>query len=207
MDKTQISPGLDFFGHLVNLDCNIQGLKLVLRKTEEIEFPDYEDESWIEDESWMADIFPNITRKAFIVTLVIELEDQFKVYCEILRKATGQKLKWNELKGSALERFITYSEKVCDLNPVYDNSSKQKVAGLIEVRNCIVHNNSSIEGFGKKQFIEDISKTMDGINLQEGYITLELVACNKFADIVLEFMEKAYHSALEVFPYEHSRLG
>lgn len=179
----------------------MQDLKLVLKKTEEIEFPDHEDS--VEGDSLIADIFPDITRKSFIVTLLIALDDQFKVFCEILKGATGQELKWNDLKGSALERFITYSEKVCGLKSVCDDLSRQKVAAIIEIRNCIVHNNSSIEGFNKKQVIESYSKKMEGIDIQNGYIALELVACNNCADIIFEFMEKAYRSALEVYPYEH----
>jgi hypothetical protein len=152
MDKTIISPGLHFFGNLVDLDCHMQDLKLVLRKTEEIEFPEHEEA--IEGEALISDIFPDITRKSFIVTLLIALDDQFKTYCEILRAATGQKLKWNDLKGSALERFITYSEKVCGLPPVCDDSTRQLLEGLIEVRNCIVHNNSALEGFSKAKIIQ-----------------------------------------------------
>ncbi|MCZ6780466.1 MAG: hypothetical protein O7C73_02345 [Nitrospirae bacterium] len=201
MSEISLSPGLQFFGNLVDLDCHIQDLKLVLRKTEEIEFPYHEDAA--EGESLIADIFPDITRKGFIVTLLIALDDQFKVYCEILKKATSQHLKWNDLKGSALERFITYSEKVCGLKSVCDDLIRQQLVGLIEVRNCIVHNNSGIEGFSKRNVIERFSNQMEGVNIQEGYITLELVACNNCADIVLKFMEQAYHSALEVFPYEH----
>ena len=201
MSRIQLSPGLQFFGNLVDLDCHIQDLKLVLRKTEEIEFPDHEGS--VEGESLLADIFPDITRKSFIVTLLIALDDQFKVYCEILREATGQKLKWNDLKGSALERFITYSEKVCGIKSVCDDLVRQKVAALTEVRNCIVHNNSSIEGFSKKQVIESFSKRMEGVHIQDCYITLEFIACNNCADIILEFMEKAYRSALREFPYEH----
>ena len=162
---------------------------MVLRKTEEIEFPDHEDS--VEGESLIADMFPDITRKSFIVTLLIALDDQFKVYCEILKGATGQKLKWNELKGSALERFTTYSEKVCGLKSVCDDLVRQKVAAIIEIRNCIVHNNSSIEGFSKKQVIESFSKKIEGIDIQGGYINIELNACNSCADIILEFMEKA----------------
>lgn len=200
MSKVQLTPGLQLFGHLVDFDCHIQDLKLVLRKTEEIEFPEHEES--IEGESLIADIFPDITRKSFIVTLLISLDDQFKIYCEILKEATAQKLKWNHLKGSTLERFIIYSEKVCGLSSVYDESIRQKVSALIEVRNCIVHNNSNTEGFSKKQVIENFSKKMDGIDIREGYITLELVACNNFADIIFEFMEQAYHSAIKVFPVE-----
>tara|TARA_B100000446_G_scaffold148525_1_gene142441 strand:+ start:22776 stop:23384 length:609 start_codon:yes stop_codon:yes gene_type:complete len=202
MSRKQLSPpGLQFFANLAELDCHIQDLKLVLRKTEEIEFPDHENS--IEGESLIADIFPDIARTSFIVSLLIVLDDQFKIYCEILKGATGQELKWNELKGSALERFIIYSEKVCGLKSVCDHIARLDVAAIIEIRNCIVHNNSSIEGFSKKQVIESFSKKIKGIDIQDGYINLELNACYSCADIILEFMEQAYRSALEVYPYEY----
>ncbi len=201
MSGTELSPGLQLFGSLVDLDCHIQDLKLVLQKTEEIDFPDHEEVQ--EGESLIADIFPDITRKSFIVTLLIALDDQFRIYCEILKEATGQNLKWNDLKGSPLERFIKYSEKVCGIKSVCDSSSRQLLAGLIEVRNCIVHNNSSIDGFSKPKVIESFSEKMEGIDVVESYISINLAACINCADIVLAFMERAYRAALEVFPYEH----
>jgi len=200
MTKTEIDPGLNFFGHLVDFDCHIQDLKLVLKKTEEIEFPEHEGVD--DDETLISDIFPDITRKSFVVMLLIALDDQFKVFCEILRGATGQKLKWNELRGSSLERFVTYGEKVCGLPSVCDDSTRQLVEGLIEVRNCIVHNNSALEGFNKAKVIERFAKAMKGVAIQEGYVSLDLAACNKCADIVLGFMEHGYRAALKVFPYK-----
>ena len=201
MSKTEMSPGLHFFGNLVDLDCYIQDLKLVLRKTEEIEFPEYEEAN--EDESLIIDIFPDIPRKSFIVTLLIVLDDQFKTYCEILKAATGQKLKWNDLRGSALDRFLTYSEKVCGLRPFCDDSTRQMLEGLIEVRNCIVHNNSSIDGFSKTKIIQCFIKQIKGVEIERGYISIDFTACNTCADIVLRFMEDAYRSALEMFPREY----
>jgi hypothetical protein len=197
MTKTEISPGLHFFGNLVEFDCHIHDLKAVLKKTEEIEFPEHNGVN--DEEVLINDIFPDIFRMSFIVTLLIALDDQFKTFCEILKNATKQKLKWNSLKGSTLERFITYSEKVCGLPPVCTNSSKQILEGLIEVRNCIVHNNSAIEGFSKAKTIEHFVKQMEGISLENGYISVDVQACNRFADLVLEFMGYAYHSALSVF--------
>ncbi len=154
MSNIPLSPGLRFFGNLVDIDCHIQDLKLVLKKIEEIEFPDHEDAT--DGESLIADIYPDITRKGFIISLLIALDDQFKVFCEILKEATDQTIKWNDLKGSSLERFIIYSEKVCGLKSVCDDLIRQKIRGLIEVRNCIIHNNSSLEGFGKYKVIESL---------------------------------------------------
>ncbi len=198
MNKPELSHYAKFFGNLVELDCHFEDLRTVLKKTEEIEFSEHDE--FIEGESLISDIFPDITRKSFIVTLLIALDDQFKIYCDILSNATDQKLKWNNLKGSALERFILYSEKVCGVPNLYEVDSRKKLAALIEVRNCIVHNNSNTIGFSKAKVIEEFSRKLDGLNIEDGYIFLNLAACYECADIVLKFMERAYRAGLEAFP-------
>jgi hypothetical protein len=52
-DKKSTIAGCKFFGNLVDLDCEMQDLKLILQKTEEM-FPDHDSES----ESLIMDIFP-----------------------------------------------------------------------------------------------------------------------------------------------------
>jgi hypothetical protein len=196
--KKPLSPGVQFFGNLVDLDCHLQDLQLVLKRTEEIEFPEHEVDP--ESEFLITDIFPDITRKSFVVSLLIALEGQFKAYCETLRVATGQQLKWADLKGSSLERFITYSEKVCGLESVCDDTIREQLVGLIEVRNCIVHNNSSVDGFSKRKVIEDLSARVEGVSIKDNLIAIELSACSTFAEIILEFMKQASRSAIKVFP-------
>jgi hypothetical protein len=198
MSKIEMSPGLRLFGDGVQWDCHIQDLRLVLRKTEEIEFP--EEEETADEDILIDDIFPDITRKSFIVTLLIALDDEFKSFCEILRTATARRLKWNDLRGSALERFIAYSEKVCDLPPICDHAARQLLEGIVELRNCIVHNNSCVEDFSKRKAIEHLSKQMKGVRIVEGYVHLDLVACNTAADIVHVFMDGAYKIACTKFP-------
>ena len=190
-----IGPGLQFFGSLVDLDCHIQDLKLVLKKTEEISFSEHH-----ESESLISDIYPDITRKSFIVSLLISLDAQMSGYCIHLKKYDDQKIKWNDLKGSALERFIKYSEKACGLSPVADEATKQKIRGLIELRNCIVHNDSEIEGFGKAAALESFTCHVEGISLASGRIELTLEACMECADLIHSFMESAYRSALQKYP-------
>ncbi|WP_028470048.1 hypothetical protein [Neptunomonas japonica] len=185
-----MTPYDSFYGNDADLYCVIHDLKLVLAKTEDMNFS---------DSDLVADVFPDITRKSFIVSLLITLDEQFKVYCEILKESTGQTLKWNELKGSALERFIMYSTKVCGFTGICDNSSRQLLSGLIEVRNCIIHNSSCLEGFSKRGVIESFSSKVDGVTIENGIVFLDVEACIYCADLILEFMSKAYSIALEHF--------
>lgn len=66
-----------------------------------------------------------------------------------------------------------------------------------------MHNNSTLDGFSKAKAVERFAKAMKGVTLQEGYVSLDLEACNKCADIVFYFMQHAYWAALKVFPKEH----
>lgn len=191
----ELSPHTQFFGSLVDLDCHIQDLKLILKKTEEIEFSEHD-----EEDTLIADIHPDITRKSFIVTLLISLDSQLAGFCNLLLKYSDEPLKWNDLKGTALDRFIKYTEKVCGLDSVCDEATKQKVKGLIEVRNCIVHNDSCLENYGKATLIRVFSSQIPGMDLDDDYIELSYQACLECADIISTFMEQAYNSALEKFP-------
>jgi len=53
-------PHLFFFGNSVDLDCHIQDLKLVLKKTEEINFEDHPGKS--EYEGLISDIFRDCSK-------------------------------------------------------------------------------------------------------------------------------------------------
>lgn len=198
MSRGTPSTGLQLFGNAFDLDCHVSDLLLVLRKTEDIDFP--KDKSLPDEQVLLADIHPDLTRKAFIVSLLIALDDQFKVFCQILKNGTDQKLKWNDLKGTALDRFICYSEKVCGLTLPPDEFDRQQLRGLIEVRNCIVHNNSNLDGFGKAKVIESFASRINGLSIEDGYITFALEACEECANLVHKFMDSSYQSAMKKFP-------
>ena len=188
-------PNLFFFGHSCDLVCHIQDLKLVLKTTEKMEFEEHS-----EYEGLISDIFPDITRKSFIISLLITLENEFKAFCGLLKEIEGHSLKWNELRGSALDRFICYCEKLSNLNVVKDDAKRQLIAGLIETRNCIVHNNSSIEFFGKAGEVVQFANSVTGISIENSYLTFSYEACLTCADIMLSFMQDAYDVAIEKYP-------
>lgn len=186
-------PHLFFLMGLVDLDCNIQDLKLLLKKTEEIKFKGHPDEL-------INDIFPDITRNSFIVSLIIALEAEFKIFCSWLKEIENISLKWNELRGSSLNRFICYCEKLSNLKVCNDNTSRQLIKGLIEARNCIIHNDSHIEFFGKAKEVIQFAESVPGISIEDGHLTFSYEACLKCADIMHDFMLGAYHVALEKYP-------
>ncbi|MBL7153221.1 MAG: hypothetical protein ISS79_05855 [Phycisphaerae bacterium] len=195
-------PNLFFFGSLVDLDCHLQDIKLVLRKTEEVEFEEHPETSpELQSEGLISDIFPGIARESFIVTLIITLDSEFRRFCELLRGIEDISLKWTELRGSALDRFKTYCEKVAGLTIPHGIKYLSPIRGLIETRNCIIHSNGSTENFGKAKAVEDLAHSIKGINIVRGhYMEFTYDACIQCADIIMAFMEQWYHAALDRYP-------
>jgi hypothetical protein len=191
-------PHLFFYLHAGDLYCHIQDLKLVLKKTEEIEFEDHPDE--LEYEGLISDIFPDIVRKSFVVLLIIALETEFKSFCGLLKEIESLSLKWNELRGPSLDRFICYCERLSNVKVCNDNTNRQLIKGLIEARNCIIHNNSSIEFFDKAKEVVQFAKAVQGVSIENGYLTFSYEACLTCADIMHAFMQDAYNAALEKYP-------
>ncbi|MFA0570328.1 hypothetical protein [Vibrio gallaecicus] len=185
-----------FFGNLVSLDCYVKDLLLILEKTESIELGSSSD-------GLVYDCFPDVTRKSHIVTVLIVLEREFSTFCNQLRLATSQPLKWNDLKGSAIERFIKYCSTVCGVESPEDAINLQDIKGLIELRNCIVHNDSCIEGFSKATVIKQLASRYDGIDIENGYISLSHGACDKLTVVAFSFLESWYQSALNHLTPSH----
>lgn len=178
-----------FFGNLVDLDCYIQDLLLILEKTENIALGSSSD-------GLGSDCFPDVTRKSHIVTVLIVLEREFSKFCTQLKSATGQALKWNDLKGSAIEKFIKYCTVVCGMELPDNSALLQDVKGLIELRNCIVHNDSCIEGFSKSTTIKQLASRYGGINIEGNYIYLSHEVCVSLTVVAFEFLESWYQRAL-----------
>ena len=201
------NPNLFFFGSMVDLDCNLQDIKLVLRKTEEIEFEDHPEASEeLKEEGLIMDIFPSIARESFIVTLIIILESEFRKFCKLLREIEDISLKWTELRGSALDRFKIYCEKLSGLIVPNAHQNLCLVRGLIETRNCIIHSNASIENFGKANAVKEFANSIEGINIvRDQYLEFTYDACIQCSDIIMNFMQQWYDAALERYPKIYNR--
>jgi len=199
-------PNLFFFGNMVDIDCHLQDLKLVLKKTEEIDFDESEDRDQPLDASGLIlDIFPDTVRKSFIVTLMILFEDEMRGFCELLREIEDIPLRWNQLRGSAIERFILYVQNLSSLDYCIEEKTLEQLNGLIEIRNCIVHSNSVVDHFGKKKTIEKFAADIDGIDIENGVLRFSFDACMTCADLVERFFESTYYAALTRYPDKNGR--
>lgn len=111
----------------------------------------------------------NILRQSTIISLYILLENGIDKYCKTFSKHARTKLKLSDFKGDILERFKTYTTKVAHLPFDFSSDLWSFIVGLHEVRNCLVHNNGIIEGFGKRKVIEHFSKRQNLITIRNDY--------------------------------------
>ncbi|EIQ1514433.1 hypothetical protein HYO42_22535 [Vibrio parahaemolyticus] len=189
--------------HMFRLECELRGLeayfrdlKLVLSNIDSMELSSGE-------ENLTFASFPDVIRKGHIVTLLIVLEDQFSSLCKLQREIYDHKLKWSDFRGSALERFMIYCESVCGIKRPVTSAELDDIKCLIELRNCIVHNSSDLDGFNKANQIFALSKRQSGLDVTCGFIELSHEACLDLTDIAFEFIKRWYIQSIEHLSSTH----
>lgn len=175
---------------------------LMLNKMEEVAFDENTQEVFIKD------AYPDITRKAFIVMLLIELDYWFSFFQEITKKFECQANPKKSHTGSSIDEFKDYI-KNSRLKGTYQSDDFQIIKGLIALRNCIVHDNSTLSGLDEKhqkraKRIRQLSQRIGGLDisenaLEEGFITLTPESCIDCAEIVYGFMNKAHLAAVKEY--------
>jgi len=83
--------------------------------------------------------------------LIILLENEIRRYCQNLHKFGVVPIKLNGLRGSSIEKFMLYTTKLAGFNFSFHDGLLENLKGLIELRNCIVHADSSVDEFSKKR--------------------------------------------------------
>ncbi len=213
---TQLDNHTRFFGNF----CNAED------KIEEIEYFHSELESLISNEKIKLESIdveyntnPSLYKRKFhfgntlaknlrasvVVSLATFLEVELQNYCCDLQTALSLQVNYNDFKGTILEQFRTYTNKIAFLSIDFSSSKYQKVKNLIELRNCIVHYEGQIENwygrrFNRLESIQNLAKAIPSISIEETeFISINADACRDFISIIKEFIDMIYESALEKF--------
>jgi len=143
----------------------------------------------------------DILRKSTIISLYILLENELDEYCKTFAKHSATKLKLSDFKGDILERFKIYSTKVLKIPFDFGSDLWQFIIGLHEVRNCLVHNNGIIEGFGKKKVIEHFSKHQNLITIRDEYfMDISFNGCSESIEQVDRLFVTLTELAFDIYP-------
>lgn len=147
-------------------------------------------------------IHGDILRRSIIISTIILLESGIDMYCRDFQKHKKNKIDYKDLKGDLLDRLKLYSTKI--LNSSFDFSSQlwQDIVGLYEIRNCIIHNNGSLENFGKRKVIENFINRNKSFSLTDNdFIEITHAGCVFGLTIADEFHTKLTECAFEYFPF------
>ena len=137
-----------FFGNYCNADNNIEEieffhleLELLIKheksKLEVIQV-EYEDNPILYNRKHhFENTLEQNLRSSVIINLVTFLEVELQNYCCDLKTALNLQVRYIDFKGTVLEQFKIYVNKIAFLNIDFSSSKFEKVKQLLELRNCI----------------------------------------------------------------------
>jgi len=143
----------------------------------------------------------DILRKSIIISTIILLESGIDIYCREFKKNKKIKIGYKDLKGDLLDRFKFFSQKILNSTFSFNSHLWSNIVGLYEVRNCLIHNNGSINYFGKRKSIEEFVKRNNVFEIDEdGFIEITHQACSFGLKTIEEFYSGITEFAFECYP-------
>ncbi len=143
--------------------------------------------------------FGEILRKSFILTLCIFLEKELGVYCKELQRQLKLDISWKDFKGSVLERFKLYANKLLKLKLSISDTMWQNLQGIISIRNCFVHADGYLENFSDKKRIQAFLKRHNSIMITDDKLEITDNGCYECLRIIKDFIKIIYDYALIYF--------
>jgi hypothetical protein len=195
----------EFFGNAVDLDISMRELEIFLVEIEN--FFETRKKSLNYENKYYEDLnekflfyywFPNLERRNFIISLVTIIENETRAYCNTLYKHKKVPIKYSELRGSAIEKFLNYTEKLAGIKFDFSEEMIKSLKLLSELRNCIIHTDGYIKDCSNKQAIIDFSDKFGEI--KNGRIYLSKEFCQDALELVKKFFNEIFKSGY--FKYE-----
>ena len=144
--------------------------------------------------------FGEILRIAFIVTLVILLEQDIRKYCDEFKEQLHLEIGWKDFRGAALDRFKLFINKLVKLKLSISNTIWKDLHSLVAIRNCLVHADGCLENFSEANKVKDFARRYNSLKIQDNFLQISLRTCEDCLKIVKNFVEAIYGDALLFFP-------
>lgn len=213
--KKEISPGLCFFGDAVCADLKLDELSFFFKEIESFSQQSANNfrnllssgklhplhlDNFYSDHDY--ETLGDISRESFIIMLVKFVETEIKSYCENFIEYNNINLKFNDFKGSVLERFLLVMNKLLLLDFKILDCELHDIKGVFEVRNCLVHSDGYLEMFPKRKLIESFinQHKLNCINTDADALIITNETCNICFGIIKKFVNTIYDFALEKHP-------
>jgi hypothetical protein len=140
-----------------------------------------------------------ILNVGFVISVAIFLEKQLREYTDALRQAENLGLGLQDISGSLPERFRKYCLHIARLPALTSQTTWQDICGFMDIRNCLVHKDGRLDGFGKADAVREFVRRHGTPEIQDGVLVVTSKTSHKCLDIVNEFIKAAYHVALDKY--------
>jgi hypothetical protein len=208
---------LNFFGNMVNVSSQIEEIKSYLHEIHKyIDVTSYHlnqnnikryDPETLENLKYHYEhTHGENLRKSIIISSIIILESEIDNYCQDFQKHRKLKVSYRDFKGDVLDKFKFYSQKI--LNSTYDfgRTEWQDIIGLLEIRNCLIHNRGSLDNFGKRKSVEQFINRYSSFTITDNeFIHISQKGCADSLKIINNFFEEITSFALDFFPGRYER--
>jgi hypothetical protein len=154
-----------------------------------------------EDESELISVqYCQMMNAGFLISVAIFLERQMREFAFALKKAGPLELGLGDMSGSLPERFRKYCLHVARLPSLTPDPNWQDVCGFVEIRNCLVHADGILDGFGKVNSIKSFIGRHGTPCINTPHLVVDAQTSHRCLDIVTDFIGAVYSVALEVYP-------
>lgn len=209
----QANPYYYFFGNLVDTDTEFDFLNkfrkdilgFLKRASKSIKRKEFSNDDAVgaiaEDRiDLYKHLYTQLVCESFIISCVIFLEQEIKIFSEGLMFTLSLNLNMSDLRGSLLERFKKYCQNMANLNLDFSSKKWQDITAIMEIRNCLVHNSGLIDDFTKINVIKTFAKRYGTPCICEGRLHLSDDTLLITLKILRNFNEKIHDAALRKFP-------
>ncbi len=211
MSRTTPDPHTYFFGSLVDSDMELEFLSDFALRLHELlvdaaakpatALPAMSDAlaAVAYDRSYLyTELYSSLVHETFLISGVMLLERHLVTYADGLARALGIELRLRDITGSTLERFRTFCTKLAGVDPAPAHWEDAK--GLFEIRNCLIHNGGSLDGFGRSEAVESFARRHGVPGIVESQIRLGPEAPPLILRLLKGFLDAIYSEALQRFP-------
>ncbi len=205
----RLDPNVLFFGNSVDASLRLNDLEQfreymdILLARESDFFREAHTDLEIEFLPLFAETFPPILHSSVIISTAILLEQEMRGYSVALLDAMECKLKFNDLSGSILDRFVTVATKIVNLELELNNVTWQDIVGVFEIRNCLVHAGAQLVDFPKASTIRAFAARHGTPGCSGDALEIDSSTSKIVLEVASVFLKDVYDSALALFPKEN----
>jgi len=216
----KLKPYIEFFGSLVDasieldllkeyilhMDQSLQQAKTTCANSVQAMSPSLQAIATDKAEL-LAEQFPKLLHAGFLISVIIFLEQQLASFSQSLERVENLGLSIKDLSGSFIERFRKYCEHIAKLPFLVSNENWEDLRGVLEIRNCLVHNNGLLDGFNRANTVQAFIKRHGTPKIENGFLCANTETSQKVLDIVEIFVESIYKTALYKYPDKNKPRG